>query len=214
MEEDISIINSNTRQEKVRNFFVNNKNKIISTIVVLVIILVGAYSFDSYKTNKKKEISNKFNSTTLSHSDNTKELTIQNLVEIINEQDPTYSPLSLYFIIDNKLISNQSEINSYFDILIEKTSLDEEIKNLVIYKKALFNADQAQESDLLNILNPLINSKSVWKSHALYLMAEYFYSKDQKQKSKEFFNQIAGLEDANPDIKLQAQKRLNRDLSE
>ena len=214
MEEDISIINSNTRQEKVRNFFVNNKNKIISTIVILVIILVGAYSFDSYKTNKKKEISNKFNSTTLSHSDNTKELTIQNLVEIINEQDPTYSPLSLYFIIDNKLISNQSEINSYFDILIEKTSLDEEIKNLVIYKKALFNADQAQESDLLNILNPLINSKSVWKSHALYLMAEYFYSKDQKQKSKEFFNQIANLEDANSDIKLQAQKRLNRDLSD
>ena len=214
MEEDISIINSNTRQEKVRNFFVNNKNKIISTIIILVIILVGAYSFDSYKTNKKKEISNKFNSTTLSHSDNTKELTIQNLVEIINEQDPTYSPLSLYFIIDNKLISNQSEINSYFDILIEKTSLDEEIKNLVIYKKALFNADQAQESDLLNILNPLINSKSVWKSHALYLMAEYFYSKDQKQKSKEFFNQIVSLEDANPDIKLQAQKRLNRDLSE
>jgi hypothetical protein len=214
MEEDISIINSSTRQEKVRNFFVNNKNKIISTIVVLVIILVGAYSFDSYKTNKKKEISNKFNSTTLSHSDNTKELTIQNLVEIINEQDPTYSPLSLYFIIDNKLISNQSEINSYFDILIEKTSLDEEVKNLVIYKKALFNADQAQESDLLNILNPLINSKSVWKSHALYLMAEYFYSKDQKQKSKEFFNQIASLEDANPDIKLQAQKRLNRDLSD
>ena len=58
------------------------------------------------------------------------------------------------------------------------------------------------------------NSKSVWKSHALYLMAEYFYSKDQKQKSKEFFNQIANLEDANPDIKLQAQKRLNRDLSD
>jgi len=214
MEEDISIINSNTRNEKVRNFFVNNKNKIISTTVVLVFILIGAYSFDSYKTNKKKEISNKFNSITLTHSENTKEITTKNLVEIINEQDPTYSPLSLYFIIDNKLISNQSEINSYFDILIEKISLDKEIKNLVIYKKALFNSDQAQESDLLNILNPLINSESVWKSHALYLMAEYFYSKDQKQKSKEFFNQIASLEDANPDIKLQAQKRLNRDLSD
>ena len=214
MEEDISIINSNTRNEKVRNFFVNNKNKIISTIVILVVILAGAYSFDSYKTNKKKEISNKFNSITLTYSENTKEITVRNLVEIINEQDPTYSPLSLYFIIDNKLISNQSEINSYFDILIEKISLDKEIKNLVIYKKALFNSDQAQESDLLNILNPLINSESVWKSHALYLMAEYFYSKDQKQKSKEFFNQIASLEDANPDIKLQAQKRLNRDLSD
>jgi len=135
-------------------------------------------------------------------------------VEIINEQDPTYSPLSLYFIIDNKLISNQGEINTYFDVLIEKTSLDNEIQNLIVYKKALFNADLAEESDLLNILNPLINSESVWKSHALYLMAEYFYSKDQKQKSKEFFNQIISLENSNSDIKLQAQKRLNRDLSE
>ena len=214
MEEDISIINSNTRQEKVRNFFVNNKNKIISTIVILVIILVGAYSFDSYKNNKKKEISNKFNSTTLTHSENTKETTVKNLVEIINEQDPTYSPLSLYFIIDNKLISNQSEINSYFDTLIKKTSLDKEIKNLVIYKKALFNADQAKESDLLNILNPLINSESVWKSHALYLMGEFFYEKDQKQKAREFFNKIISLENPNLDIRLQVEKRLNRDLSE
>jgi len=214
MDEDISIINNNTRNEKVRNFFVDNKNKIISTIVFLIVILVGAYSFDKYKTNKKKEISNKFNSITLNYSENTKEKTIQNLIEIINEQDPTYSTLSLYFIIDNKLITNQNEINSYFDILIEKTSLDKEIKNLVIYKKALFNADQAQESDLLSILNPLINSESVWKSHALYLMAEYFYSKDQKQKSKEFFNQIVNLEGANSDIMLQVQKRLNRDFSD
>ena len=38
MEEDISIINSNTRNERVRNFFINNKNKIISTIVVLIAI--------------------------------------------------------------------------------------------------------------------------------------------------------------------------------
>jgi len=88
------------------------------------------------------------------------------------------------------------------------------MRNLVIYKKALFNADQTQESDLLNILNPLINCDSVWKSHALYLMAEYFYSKNQKQKSKEFFNQIISLENSNSDIKFQAEKRLNRDLSD
>ncbi|MDC6482904.1 hypothetical protein PQY77_01765 [Candidatus Pelagibacter sp.] len=214
MDEDISIINSNTRNEKVRNFFVKNKNKIILLIVAISIALIGAYSFDKYKTNKKIEISNKFNSTTLAYSENTKERTIKNLVEIINVQDPTYSPLSLYFIIDNKLISNKEEINNFFNILIEKTSLDKEIKNLIIYKKALYNADQAKEGDLLNMLNPLINSQSVWKSHALYLIAEYFYSKDQKQKSKEFFNQIISMENPNSDIRLQAQKRLNRDLSE
>ena len=214
MEEDISIINNNTRNEKIRNFFVKNKNKIILLVLVLIIVLISTYSFDIYKTNKKVEISNKLNSTTLTYTKNTKEKTINNLLEIINEQDPTYSPLSLYFIIDNKLISNQNEINSYFDILIEKTSLDKEIKNLVIYKKALFNAEQIQENELLNILQPLINSKSVWKSHALYLAAEYFYSKDQKRKSKEFFNQIISLENANSNIRFQAEKRLNRDLSE
>ena len=214
MDEDISIINSNTRNEKVRNFFIKNKIKIISILLSIVIVLIGAYSFDKYKTNQKIEISDKFNSITLTYSENTKDNTVKNLVEIINEKDPTYSPLSLYFIIDNKLISDQGELNSYFDILIEKTSLDEEMKNLVIYKKALFNADQADEGQLLSILNPLINSKSVWKSHALYLMAEYFYSKDQKQKSKEFFNQIVSLESSNSDIKRQAEKRLNRDLSE
>ena len=214
MDEEISIINSNSRGEKVRNFFVNNKNKIISLVVILIVVLVGAFSFEKYQTNKKKEISNKFNSTTISYSEKTKELTAKKLVEIINEQDPTYSPLALYFIIDNQLISDDSEINSYFDVLIDEISMDKEIKNLVIYKKALFNADTAQESELLNMLNPLIKSESVWKSHALYLMAEYFYSKDQKQKSKEFFNQIVSLENSNSDIKLQAEKRLNRDLSD
>ena len=214
MDEDISIINSNTRNEKVRNFFIKNKVKIISILLTTVIVLISAYSFDKYKTNQKIEISDKFNSTTLTYSENNKDNTVKNLVEIINDKDPTYSPLSLYFIIDNKLISDQGELNSYFDILIEKTSLDEEMKNLVIYKKALSNADQADEGQLLSILNPLINSKSVWKSHALYLIAEYFYSKDQKQKSKEFFNQIIGLENSNSDIKRQAEKRLSRDLSE
>ena len=214
MDEDLSIINTNTRNEKIKNFFVNNKNKIISGIIILIIIIVGVFSYDKYLINKKKDISDNYNSIIIDYSKKTKEKTASSLIEIIKKKDPTYSPLSLYFIIDNNLVSDQSKINSLFDILIKDTSLDIEIKNLIIYKKALFNADNAQESDLLNMLNPLINSKSVWKSHSLYLMAEYFYANNQKQKAKEFFNQIIALENSNPDIRLQAEKRLNRDLSE
>jgi hypothetical protein len=214
MDEDLSIINSNTRNEKIKNFFVNNKNKIISVIIFLIIIIVGAFSYDKYLTDKKKEISDKFNSITIDFSEKTKEKTTNGLIEIVNERDPTYSPLSLYFIIDNNLVSDQAMVNSLFDTLIKDTSLDTEINNLIIYKKALYNADNSQESDLLKMLNPLINSKSVWKSHSLYLMAEYFYANNQKQKAKEFFNQIIALENSNLDIKLQAEKRLNRDLSE
>ena len=214
MDEDLSIINTNTRNEKIKNFFVNNKNKIISGIIILIIIIVGVFSYDKYLINKKKDISDSYNSIIIDYSEKTKEKTASSLIEIVNKKDPTYSPLSLYFIIDNNLVSDQSRINSLFDILINDTSLDNEINNLIIYKKALYNADNAQESDLLNMLNPLINSKSVWKSHSLYLMAEYFYANNQKQKAKEFFNQIIALENSNPDIRLQVEKRLNRDLSE
>ena len=212
--EDLSTLNTSNRQEKIKNFFGNHKNKIISGIIILIIIVIGVYSYDKYLVNKKKEISDNFNSITIKFKEDNKESTANQLIEIINKKDPTYSPLSLYFIIDNNLVTDQKIINSLFDTLIEKTSLDIEIKNLVIYKKALFNADRFKEGDLLNILNPLINSKSVWKSHALYLMAEYFYSKDQKQKAKEFFSQIINLENPNPDLRIQADKRLNRDLSE
>ena len=214
MDEDLSIINTNTRNEKIKNFFVNNKYQIVSGIIVLIIIIVCVFSYDKYLINKKKDISDSYNLIIIDYSEKTKEKTANSLIEIINKKDPTYSPLSLYFIIDNNLVSDQSKINSLFDILINDTSLDSEINNLIIYKKALYNADNAQEGDLLNMLNPLINSKSVWKSHSLYLMAEYFYANNQKQKAKEFFNQIITLENSNPDIRLQAEKRLNRDLSE
>ena len=112
------------------------------------------------------------------------------------------------------MISEKDNINNLFDIIIEDISLEKEIKNLLIYKKGLYNSDTTNESDLLDILNPLIKSKSVWSSHALYLVAEYYYFKNEKQKSKEFFNKILNLENGNQEIIKEAQKRLNRDLSE
>ena len=214
MDEDLSIINANTRNEKIKNFFIKNRNKIISVIVILILILISFYSYDKYSTSKKKNISDSFNSITIEHNEDIKEKTANKLIEIINKKDPTYSPLSLYFIIDNKLVNDLDTINSLFDVLIDQTALDEEIKNLTIYKKALFNADFIKENDLLELLNPLINSKSIWNSHALYLIAEYFYFNNQREKSKEFFNRITVLENSNSQIRTLAEKRLTRDLSD
>ena len=214
MDEDINIINTNTRNEKIKNFFLNNKKKLITISVLAILLLILFFGFGEYKTNQKIKISNLYNSTTIEFNDGTKSKSIENLIKIINEKDPTYSLLSLYYLIDNNLINDRNRINNLFDILIEKTPLDKEIKNLVIYKKGLFNADESNESELLNILDPLIKSNSVWKSHALYLMAEFFYSKNEKIKSEEFFNQIINLENSNPDILQETQKRLNRDFSD
>ena len=214
MDEEIIIIDSNTRNEKIKNFFVNNKKSLIVGFSILLIVVIGYLSIGEIKERNKIKLANQFNITTVNFTTEDKQTTIDQLTKLINENDATYSPLALYFLIDNNLIDNKNKINSLFDKLINEISLDEEIKNLIIYKKALFNSNFLNENDLLQILKPIINSESMWKSHALYLLAEYFYSKNENQKAKEFFNQIIILPNANNGVKLESQKRLNRDLGE
>jgi predicted negative regulator of RcsB-dependent stress response len=214
MDEETAIINSNTRNEKIKNFFVNNKKILLTSVIIIIGILFGYFAYVEYKENKKIEISNQYNSIVTGYSEENKKRTENLLVDLVYKNDPTYSPLSLYFIIDNELITDKLRINDLFNNIINEVSLDKEIKNLIIYKKALYNADTSEENEFLEILKPITSTESVWKAQALYLIAEYFYSKREKQKSKEFFNQILLIENANQDIKLEAQKRLNRDLSE
>ena len=214
MDEEVKIIDTNTRNEKIKMLFINNKKKLVIGFSVILIVIIGYLSLKEMKERNRIKLANQFNITTINFKTEDKQTTIDQLTNLINENDATYSPLALYFLIDNDLIDNKDEINSLFDKLINETNLDKEIKNLIIYKKGLINSDFLDENDLLKILNPIINSESIWKSHSLYLMAEYFYSKNQKQKAKEFFNQILLLPNANNDIKAETQKRLNRDLGE
>jgi len=214
MDEEITIIDSNTRNEKIKNYFINNKKNLIGGFSIILILIIGYLSMKEVKERDKIKLANQFNIVTINFNIEDKQTTIDQLIKLINENDATYSPLALYFLIDNNLLDNKNEINLLFDELINETSLDEEIRNLIIYKKALFNSEFSSENVLLQILNPIINSESIWKSHSLYLLAEYFYSKNQKQKAKEFFNQILLLANVNNDIKIESQKRLNRDFGE
>ena len=214
MDEDITIINKNTRNEKIKNFFVNNTKKLIIAISAIVLIIFGYFIYEDLKKKNKIKLANRYNLVTIKFISGDKNKFENELIDIVNEKDRTYSPLALYFLIDNNIVNENKKINELFDVVINETSLEEEIKNLVIYKKALFNSDFESENNLIQILNPVINSDSAWKSHALYLMAEYFYYKNQKQKSKDFFNQILILENSNPNIKIETQKRLNRDFSD
>jgi len=214
MDEEITIIDSNTRNEKILNFLINNKKKLIIGFLIILIVIISYLSMTELKERSKIKLANQFNITVMNFKTESKQTTVDQLTKLINKHDVTYSPLALYFLIDNNLIDNKNEINSLFDELIIETNLEEEIKNLIIYKKGLFNSDFSTENDLLQILNPIINSESIWKSHSLYLLAEYFYSKNQKQKAKEFFEKILKINNVNPEIKVKSQKRINRDFSE
>ena len=213
-EQDIEIIDSLNRSQKIKNFFRSNLRIIVVILFLILLAVFGYLVFKEFQEDKRIKISNLYKNTILNFNENNKDKTISNLKEIINEKDDTYSPLALYFIIENDLILSQDKVNEYFDKIIYDLNLNKTIKNLNIYKKALYNSNYQSEEELLKILDPLLKSDNAWRSHSLYLMGEYYFSKNQRQKSKDFYEKIVKIEDANEDIKLEAQKRLQRDFSD
>ena len=215
MEEEIQIINENTKKEKIKNFFIKNGKYFIFSISSLIILVLAYFVYIEIQSRNQIKLAEKYNNT-VNNFQNLKnvEQTKKILVDIIEKKNSTYSPLALYFIIDNDLESKKNEINKYFDKVISISSLEKEIKNLNIYKKAVFNSDFVSEIELVEILRPITNSDSIWKSHSLLLLSEYFYFKKNYAESKKLLNEILNFEDSNPEIKLEAKKKLTRDFSE
>jgi len=215
MEEEIQIINENARKEKLKNFFVKNSKYLIFSISALIILILSYFVYVEIKSRDQIKLAEKYSNivNNFNNLQNT-ELSTKELIKIIEKKNPTYSPLALYFILDNDLVIENKEINKYFDMVINIGSLEKEIKNLNIYKKAIYNSDFVDETELVEILRPITNTDSVWKSHSLYLLAEFFYFKKNKTESKKLLNEILSYENSNPEIKLEAQKKLTRDFSE
>ena len=188
MDQEVEIINSETRKEKIKNFFINNKKKLISIIVSFILILFGFFFYQEYEEGYKERLANQYNTAVIEYESGEKSKIINLMKDIIEDKDKTYSPLAFYFLLDNDLIKSKEEINKYFDILIDEVGLESENKNLTIFKKGLFNSEFANENELLNILNPIIKSESIWKPHALYLMAEYYFAKKEKKNRKNFWS--------------------------
>ena len=213
-EQDFNLINNATKIEKFKNFFFNNIKKLIAVIIFILILMFSYFLLLDMKQKKIKRLSENYNNLTLNFTESNIKQTNEGLTKIIYKKDKAYSPLALYFMIDNNIEKDAAIINKHFDFIINELGLDENLINLNIYKKALFNGDTADENSLLQILDPLIKNDTIWRSHALYLLGEYFYAKNDKIKAKEFYQNIITDTKSNKEIKLEAQKRLQRDLSD
>ena len=213
-DQEIDIINTSTRNEKLKKFF-QNKLKSILVSTLLLITLIFSYLFFNYqKENKKKNISNTYNELTLSVDKTNQNQKLTEFKSIILAKDKTYSPLALYYLIDNEMIENIDEINLYFDLIINDLGLNKDLKYLNIYKKALYNSQYVKTDDLIEILKPIIENENVWKSHGLFLIAENLISIGRKEESKQYYKKIVEDIQSNKNIKLEAQKRIQRDLGD
>ena len=110
MDEEIAIINEKTRNEKIKSFFTENKKKLISTIVAFILIILGFYSYQIYQDRQSKRLSEKYNEAIIEHKDGEKTKVIESMVNVIEDKDSTYSPLALYFLIDQNFHQRKTQL--------------------------------------------------------------------------------------------------------
>ena len=214
MDEDLAIIEKNTRKEEIKKFFTKHKKKIYFLMGLILLSIFSVFFYLDVVKKQKAEIANKFIKASINYNIKEEAYYTKEFKEIINSYDSTYAPLALFFLIDNKAVSSNEEINYLFDQVLNNISLEREIKNLVIYKKALINADFQTENIMIEILKPVINSESFWKPHSLLLLGDYFLFKGEKQKAKDFYSQILTSQKTNGNIFNQAQQRILKNYGE
>ena len=121
--------------------------------------------------------------------------------------------MSLFLIINENLVDEKKEVVKFFEHILENCKFDKEVKNLLIFKKTLFQSDYLEEAEILNSLNPLINGNSIWKHHALLLLADYYLANKEKNKAKEFYEKILKTENLSQEfyskVKLQISQTTN-----
>ena len=152
----------------------------------LILLLFGYFFYSELQKNEEVKISENYVEASFQfkqkNTDKSKEL----LEKIIVKKHKFYSPLALYFIIDNNLETDTSKIINFFDKILSINSIDKENLNLIKIKKGIFLINIDDEELIIKTLNPIINSDSVWKKMAIELISEYFISKDQKSKANEY----------------------------
>ena len=189
-----------TKKSKLNKFYESNKILIFSFIFILI-ILFGSFNFYLESKEKKKILlSENYLQAKIYLENGDRNKAISTLKEVIFANDPTYSTLCLFLIMNQNLITDYKELSDLFDHLLTNNKFSKEVRNLLIYKKVLFNSDFFNESELLESIRPLLDTETLWKPHALLLLGDYFVSKKEYIKAIEFYQEIFTINNLHQDL--------------
>ena len=197
-----------TKKNKFRKIYENNKILIYSTIFIILITFSSLAFYSSLNKKKDIKIGNNYIEARIFLQNGEIEKAKEKLKELIYADHSTYSTLSLFLFLNENIKSDKIEKLNMFDHVLNSNSFDKEIKNLLIYKKALFQSNFVNEAELLQTINPLINSDTIWKSHALLLIGDYFLAKEEYVKAREFYTKLLSLKDLDEEIFKQGKSQL------
>ena len=180
--------------ETVKNNFFENikiflKKNIKILIILIIVIFILLCSFLFYKNIQDKnniKVAESFTQASILVKQKKIEESKLLLENIINKNHQFYSPLALYLLIENNIEKEPLKIITFFDKILKNNSSDEENLNLIKIKKAVYLINLDEENLIVETLNPIINSSSVWRKIAINLISDYFLSKDQNSKAEEY----------------------------
>ena len=197
-----------TKKSKFRRLYDANKLLIFSTLFVLIIASISLSFYTVSREKKQILLADNYMVAIFYLQNNERDKGRKILKEIILANNRTYSTLSLFLILDEDLVDDQREIFNLFDHLLANNKFEQEVKNLIIFKKTLFLSNFANELEMVENAKQLINTNTLWKPHALLLLGDYFSSKKQYLKAKEFYVQILSLQNLNIELYEQARSQL------
>ena len=151
---------------KVQNFLKNNKKKVITSFILLIIAFIAFIFFNNYQSSKNEKVSEKFVQAEIYLSSDKKDESKQIYKEIILSKNKFYSLLALNEIIDNDLEKNNEEVLRLFNT-IESIKVEKEQKNLVKLKKALYLIKISKNEEGKKLLSEIISDNSIWKDAAI-----------------------------------------------
>ncbi len=182
-------------QNTLLNFLKANIKIFLYIFGLLILIIAAIIWLSSSNKIKETKISDSFINAQILIEKGKKNEAEKILSNIVLEKNSPYSSLSLFLIIENKLIDNKEIIINYFDEVINNNSFKVEDLNLLRLKKAIYISDISMEQEILGLINPIINSNSVWKNHALKFLGDFYNSNGQQQKAKQYYSTLSENEE-------------------
>ena len=178
-------------ESKFKNIIpiIKQNSKLLISIVSVALLSLIIILYLSYKNQKDLiHISEQYYEAQILIEKKNNKQAKSILENIIAEKSKLYSPLSLYLIIDLKLENDPLKVIKLFDEVIKIKKIGKEDKNLIRIKKALFISNNKDEEQIiLDLLNPIVNSDSIWRKMSIEFLAKYFSNKNQKVKSEDYF---------------------------
>ena len=198
-----------TKKSKLREFYESKKILIYLSIFILIIVIGSSIYYQESKEKKKVLLSENYIQAKVYLEKGKKTEALEILRNIVFSNDASYSTLSFYMILSENLISDHEEVSKLFEHLLENNKFDKEIRNLLLYKKALYKSNFVDEIKLLEEIKPLLyNEGSVWKVYALLLLGDFYYSRSEYKKARDFYIQILSMKNLQQDLYDQAKLKL------